>query len=150
MTEDARIKADLLVLREDLARVQGRMEGMDMEYKRMLGAIEQLQGISGKAGSMSRRLDQLERGIAELNTARAKDRELIIEELTGKISDILARQGSAGAGAGATGYEHIVQAGETLSEIASAYKVRASAIIEANNLTNPDMLRQGQKLFIPR
>ena len=37
-----------------------------------------------------------------------------------------------------------------LSTIAAAYKVKPAAIIEANDLKNPDVLRKGQKLFIPQ
>jgi LysM repeat protein len=48
-----------------------------------------------------------------------------------------------------SGYEHVVKVGETLSQIAAAYKVKAQAIIDANNITNPNTVRPGQKLFIP-
>ncbi|QHI70901.1 LysM peptidoglycan-binding domain-containing protein [Tichowtungia aerotolerans] len=55
----------------------------------------------------------------------------------------------SGGAAGATGYEHVVQRGETLSAIAKAYNVTAKAIIEANKIKNPNRLSVGQKLFIP-
>jgi LysM repeat protein len=48
------------------------------------------------------------------------------------------------------GYEHTVQPGETLSAIASAYKVSVKAIMEANNIAKPENLKAGQKLFIPK
>ncbi len=44
---------------------------------------------------------------------------------------------------------HIVQAGETLFLIAQQYGVTVDAIILANDLSNPDMLRVGQRLIIP-
>ncbi|NKB24606.1 MAG: LysM peptidoglycan-binding domain-containing protein [Kiritimatiellae bacterium] len=47
------------------------------------------------------------------------------------------------------GYEHEVQPGESLSEIAKAYQAKIKVIIDANDLENPDRLRVGQKLFIP-
>jgi len=43
----------------------------------------------------------------------------------------------------------VVKAGETLSTIAAAYKVRVNAIAEANNISNPNSIRPGQKLLIP-
>jgi LysM repeat protein len=49
-----------------------------------------------------------------------------------------------------TGYEHVVKEGDTLSAIATAYKVKTSAIVEANKLQSPYTLRTGQKLFIPQ
>ena len=51
--------------------------------------------------------------------------------------------------AGGVGVEHIVQPGEGLLQIARAYNVDASAIAEANNITNRNLLRTGQKLIIP-
>jgi LysM repeat protein len=42
-----------------------------------------------------------------------------------------------------------VAPGETLSAIAQAYGARSADIIEANGLQSADMLRVGQKLFIP-
>lgn len=156
---DLRQKEDLQILREDLIQVQGRIEGLELEYQRMLSEIEKMRNalsqIGGQAGGAQRRLDELERGLLELNAAREKDREIIIDQVSTKIADMLSRPGASGSGSrsavtGATGYEHIVQAGETLSEIATAYKVKASVIIEANDLKNPDKLKQGQKLFIPQ
>ena len=44
---------------------------------------------------------------------------------------------------------HVVQAGETLSEIARLYGTTVEAIVQANNLDNPDSLREGQVLIIP-
>jgi LysM repeat protein len=44
---------------------------------------------------------------------------------------------------------HIVNSGEVLGSIAERYGVRQSAIIEANNLQNPNSLSVGQELLIP-
>jgi LysM repeat protein len=44
---------------------------------------------------------------------------------------------------------HVIQHGETLSEIARAYGVTTQAIIEANGVSNPHHIIAGQKLLIP-
>jgi spore germination protein len=44
---------------------------------------------------------------------------------------------------------HVVQPGEGLLLIAEKYGVSASAIAEANNIQNRELLRVGQRLFIP-
>jgi LysM repeat protein len=44
---------------------------------------------------------------------------------------------------------HVVQAGETLSLLAERYGVSVDAIVQANSLTNPDMIIEGQTLIIP-
>lgn len=57
---------------------------------------------------------------------------------------LLAAPTSAGPGG-----THVVRAGETLASIARQYGVSASAIASANGITNPDLIRAGQKLVIP-
>jgi len=44
---------------------------------------------------------------------------------------------------------HVVQPGETLYAIAYRYGTTVQAIIDANGITNPDQIYQGQKLNIP-
>ena len=44
---------------------------------------------------------------------------------------------------------YVVQQGDTLSEIAAAYGVPLAALIEANDLADPDKLAIGQQLIIP-
>jgi LysM repeat protein len=44
---------------------------------------------------------------------------------------------------------HTVQAGETLYSIAVQYGVTVQTIMQANNLSNPDLIRTGQVLEIP-
>lgn len=45
--------------------------------------------------------------------------------------------------------EHVVQHGETLSEIAYAYDIDHQSLATYNHLTNPNAIRAGQKLVIP-
>lgn len=156
---DMREREDLLILREDLKRIQGRVEGLELEYRRILNEIDRLRNAVSISGgqdvAVQRRLDELQGRIQSLDAARVKDRQIIVDQLGSKIVDMLKVSSrsfsiSKSASTSTTGYEHIVQNGETLSAIAAAYNVKARAIIEANNLENPDLLKQGQKLFIPK
>lgn len=45
---------------------------------------------------------------------------------------------------------YVVQAGDSLLAIAGRYGVNMQAIMDANNLTNPDFVFSGQRLIIPR
>ena len=45
---------------------------------------------------------------------------------------------------------HQVKKSETLSAIASQYKVSVAEIVKANRLSNPDRIYFGQKLIIPK
>ncbi|WP_018248288.1 DUF3794 and LysM peptidoglycan-binding domain-containing protein [Orenia marismortui] len=45
---------------------------------------------------------------------------------------------------------YVVQPGDTLYKIARRYRTTVDAIVEANDISNPDVLEIGQKLIIPR
>ncbi|MBE2238147.1 MAG: lamin tail domain-containing protein [Caldilineaceae bacterium] len=45
---------------------------------------------------------------------------------------------------------YVVQAGDSLLAIAGRYGVTMQAVMDANNLTNPDFVFSGQRLVIPR
>ncbi|MBI2441351.1 MAG: LysM peptidoglycan-binding domain-containing protein [Lentisphaerae bacterium] len=166
-SETARTQEDLLLMQEDLGRTRGRLESLEMEYQRVLRELEATRSAAasgkGETSSTPQRLNELERRVNLLEEARVKDRQAIIDQLSGKLAEIVG--GGSGQTSrkvkpvtdvissnaeGLSGYEHVVQEGETLSAIATAYKVKVAAIIEANKLQNPDTLLKGQKLFIPQ
>lgn len=159
---------DMLLLKEDLNRTKGKLEALDMEYQRLLYELDAMQGAAvsskGATSSTQARIDELEHRLSVLEGARAKDRQAIVDQLSGKMADIMG-DGTTGKSSqkrkstttksnasttSMTGYEHMVKEGDTLSAIATAYKVKTSAIVEANKLQNPYTLRAGQKLFIPQ
>lgn len=164
--EVAQQQEDMLLLKEDLNRAKGKLETLEMEYERLVRELDAMQSAAitskNEAASTQARQDEFDRRLSAMEGARIKDRQAIVDQLSGKISDIMGG-GSAGkstskskpatakTGAGSmTGYEHVVKEGDTLSAIAAAYKIKFSAIVEANNLQSPYTLRAGQKLFIPK
>lgn len=68
------------------------------------------------------------------------------QKLLDKVSDELRRSGAFAAGFS----EYTVKSGDSLSKIAAKAKTSMRAIIKASSLENPDRLRVGQKLKIPR
>ncbi|MDX1382977.1 MAG: LysM peptidoglycan-binding domain-containing protein [Thermoanaerobaculia bacterium] len=50
---------------------------------------------------------------------------------------------------GGEGGVHRVRPGETLSQIAAAYRTSVREIVAANNLRSPDRIRPGQELLVP-
>jgi len=150
-------REDMLLLREDVNRCKSRLETMEIEQKQILNEIQQLRARDGDDS----RIDELERRIAALDAARSSDRKEIVDQISANVSKMMRSSAAskkaapkttstAASSSSATGYEHVVQDGETLSAIASAYKTKLSAIIEANDLKKPYVIRQGQKLFIPQ
>ncbi|MBU0714649.1 MAG: LysM peptidoglycan-binding domain-containing protein [Verrucomicrobia bacterium] len=157
---------DMLLLKEDLNRTKGKLETLEMEYQRLLRELDAMQGAAasskGATSSTQVRIDELERRLSVLEGARAKDRQAIVDQLSGKMVDIMGDRttgkssqksksaATKASATGMTGYEHVVKEGDTLSAIATAYKVKIDAIAEANKLQSPYTLRTGQKLFIPQ
>jgi nucleoid-associated protein YgaU len=144
-------------MREDINRCNDRLKTMEIEQRQILNEIQQLRA-RGQDENTKARLDEMERRLTALDAARASDRQAIIDQLSGNVAKMMGSgtttsktaSKKAAASASDTGYEHVVKEGETLSAIATAYKVKPAAIIEANSLKNPDNLRKGQKLFIPQ
>ena len=115
----------------------------------------------------------LRRDMQLIRAERETLKKEITDDLAGRIEKIAARQqadinaaktvaaASAGTGrasnigktvAGAqsgSGYEHKVERGQTLSEIARGYGKSIDVILKANKITNPSTIRVGQILFIP-
>jgi LysM repeat protein len=152
-TRMARERTETVNLRQDVVRLQEKVAVVATAQDDLYRQIDRLRAETGNGDpELRKRVDALERSVQALDAARAADRQYIIDDLTPKIAGLAkAMQSPAPAAAQPTeGYEHVVAAGETLSRIASEYKVSPEAIVKANNLKNPNALRVGQKLFIPR
>ena len=160
--EFAQHREDMNIMRADVDRLNGRLEQAQMENARIARELEQVRSSVNASGAdraaAQARINDLERQIQALDAAREKDRKAIIDQLSAKISEILSANRAptsrprtaprtTAAGAGQTVHE--VQPGETLSAIAARYKVRADAIIQANDLQDPDHLVAGKTLVIP-
>lgn len=150
--EEARVDLEMQNMRAQVDRLQARVLESEQERQilhRRLDAVEgELQTIRQDTDS---RVRGVETAMSGYESARVRDREEVVNQLSKKVSDIVRTTPAPTQSRArvAEGYEHVVQPGETLSAIATAYGTRSSAIIEANDLKNPDSLRAGQKLFIP-
>ena len=141
-TTTTRTAENRLIEQETQRRLNGRIETLEMEVARL-----------------SRELDAQRRGFETRFTAverkSEEDKRELINRLSGQLEKLLVKAappvnaGGASSGGSAYGIEHVVQQGETLSTIAKAYNVTSKAIIQANQIKNPDRLSIGQKLFIP-
>ena len=107
-----------------------------------------LRKIAGENSRLRKRLTQVEHVLKAANTARQQMREDIVSSVAKNIEKLLRSQ-NVDARRVERGVEHTVRAGETLSEIAAAYNVRVAVIVKVNNLKDANILRKGQKLFIP-
>lgn len=121
------IQREVRTISEEMARAQAR-------------DIQQLE----------QRITRLEGSIRELDQRRQKDREEIIDILSKRMAEVFSQQQQSRATAVQSGGSHVVAAGENIGSIAAAYGTTSRALIQANNLSNPNSIRVGQRLVIPR
>ncbi len=151
-------KAELDYLRGELARTSARIQTLESD----IGLLQQQLAASRNAAPSATQTDlaavrdqmsALERQIQAVDSARANDRQTLYTDLSKKVDQAAkaisaSRPAPSPAKTSQTGIEHVVQAGETLSLIAQAYGKKIADIKAANNLKS-DVIRIGQKLFIP-
>jgi len=155
---EARTTTEMAALQVSLQQVEYRLAdlgreqealGQDLQQLRLEIQQQKVQTDAGLSG-LTARLDAQARAQVAL-------RQELTDDLSARMAAILQTQARAATAARAAstrgrsevGYEHEVRAGETLSEIARAYGVTSQDILDANALRDPNVLRVGQKLFIP-
>ena len=156
-------QADVTYLREEIRRLNSRLDASDAEIGRVQGDVasayssQPAYASAAQVQALQTQIEAVQRQIQAVDAARAPDKKEIYDDITKKVANLLKSQPvpsgastkSSARSASQTGWEHVVQPGETLSVIAAAYKVKASAIVDANKLKSPDSIYAGQKLFIP-
>jgi len=140
---------EIQTMKVEIDRLRDRLEGVTLAQDEIYRRIEQLEasGRTNQAG-LELRLNELATAVDAAAAARAELKREIVDSVSQRVTDVIRAQRPAARPA-QRGYEHVVEAGQTLSEIAAAYNVTTEAIVNANNLPNADTIRVGQTLFIP-
>ena len=165
LTNDAdqmQAREDRLIVQDKMQKLDGRIEGLELEVERLRHDVDASRSGPSPVQPLETRLDDLENRIRTVDAARERDKQEIVDKLSRQVAQIVSTSKSSGsssakkqnskksASSGSqTGYEHEVQAGETLSAIAGAYGVTTKVILDNNEIKDPNRLRVGQKLFIP-
>jgi len=154
-------------LSEKVLQLEGRISGLEES----VGALERGQENLSKQFSdldaeVARGLEavrsgqqqlgiELESKIRSTDTARKSDRddvlrrlEIVLDEVT-KENKRLTSELDAVKASTAEGGTHTVTSGETLASIAAKYGVTVSAMLSANSLADPNLIKVGQKLVVP-
>lgn len=156
-------QADVNYLREELRRLNSRLDASEAELGRVQGDIVAAQSArpdtasAAQVSALQTQLDDLQRQIRALAAARVQDKKEIYDDISRKIAALLksaptvsgASRPTKPRSGSQTGIEHVVQPGETLSKIAAAYGKKMQVIMDDNGLKNADSIFVGQKLFIP-
>jgi nucleoid-associated protein YgaU len=168
----ARVASSTQQMSLEVRQLSEQMDALNRSVEVMDGRLNRLEAQAA-AASGSRGSDELvalRRDIQMLRAEREALRKEITEDLAARVERIAARQqaeyqaskaaaapvsrpaapaASAAGAAARSGYEHVVEKGQTLSEIARGYGKSLDAIMKANKIANPSSIRVGQKLFIP-
>lgn len=150
-------------LTAELQRVNGRygevVQSNERLQRRVLELERKVEELSGrKERSWDGEIESLRGELRQLKVENASMRQQIVNDLAVRIDKMAtaqnasSRQGGKSTSAAASrgsGWEHKVERGQTLAEIARGYGVSVQSIIKANNIKNPSSIRVGQILFVP-
>lgn len=147
-------------LRQDAQSARATAQSLESQVGQMDLRLERLESTTLNASWASQAdVEELRRENKalreELALAKGEHERLrteIVNNVQGLIKEMQKRSASSSSSQSRqrsqSGYEHKVEAGQTLSEIAKAYGVSMKKIVDANNLKG-DVIRIGQVLFIP-
>jgi LysM repeat protein len=139
-------------LAEQMAVINRNQIELDLRLQRLEAKL------SGSAASED--IAALKRDIQLIRVERDTLKKEITDDLVARIDKVVSRSAavtptvktsgaSTASSRARTGYNHVVEKGQTLSEIARGYGTSVDAIMKANNLKTPNTIFPGQKLFIP-
>ncbi len=110
--------------------------------------VRSIAAVRAELQTVSQESAATRQGLADLHDPMQKlaDR---LAAAQGQIQDLARRQEPSRKTAPARGVQHAIRAGETLTTIAAKYGVSLQALMEKNQITDPNNIREGQKLAIP-
>jgi len=148
---EMRFQGELGNLRASVQRLDARLDGIEAGREDLYAQIADLRSTQDRASNQQdAALQAIEQKLSLQSAAQERASKEMVDTLTKKLAAIVKTNAAPASSVRTeSGYEHVVKAGQTLSEIAKAYGVTASVISKANKLKNPDDLRVGQTLFIP-
>ncbi len=154
--ERQQLSRDTEIAKAAAQSAEVHLQQIDTRLSRLEESLRQSNAASGSdLAALQRELASVKSETASLRADRETLKKEIVGEISSEVAKLLAAQQKAAANARATpaaqsqtGYEHKVQAGQTLSAIAQAYGASVEKIKKANGLKN-DVIRVGQVLFIP-
>lgn len=138
-------------LRADVDALQFSQQQIQQDIKQVQAQFEDLRRTGPSASAND--IQALEARIRAVDAARETDKKVILDQLAKELAALGGARNSGSPPPSppppATGNEHIVQKGETLTSIAKNYGVTIAELRKANSLTS-DTLKVGQKLVIPK
>ncbi len=152
------VAQSLAIIDEKLNRLRADVDALLFNQEKMQKQIEDLQAQlltlrQSSAGISANDIQALQARIQAVDAARENDKKVILDQLAKELAALSASRASAASPSAATsaaGTEHVVKPGETLASIAKSYGVSVADIVKANNIANPNEIKVGQRLTIPK
>ncbi|MEA3408894.1 MAG: LysM peptidoglycan-binding domain-containing protein, partial [Candidatus Eisenbacteria bacterium] len=145
----AALEEETGAIRYLLDQIAAQLSGLDKDFSRGLEAVRDGQQQLGI--ELEDRIRNVDSGREEDRTDMLARMEIVLEEVTSENrrlrDDVEALRTSVASMA--TGYTHEVKRGETLAQIAQQYGVTVADIVQANAISNPNIIPVGKVLTIP-
>lgn len=137
-----------LHMEERIRRLEARVNAVSEENA---GLVRELQQLRGELRACASGVAQLDGNMRALDTRQSQNMNDVVQRVEALIKKAISTGLSSATGSNSargSGREHVVEAGHTLSAIASAYGTTVDKVKKANNLKS-DTIQVGQRLFIP-
>lgn len=148
----ASLSEELKALQQDLRAVRAAQEELDHRYADDAFVRPLREGVARVAerlDALEERLEAVEKGATAEHAAADKKLQAVIGVVTAENAQLRRAIEELREGTGAGG-EYTVRPGDTLAGIAQRHGVRARELMQANDIADPDVLRAGRRLTIPR
>jgi LysM repeat protein len=152
------VAQSLAIIDEKLNRLRADVDALQFNQEKLQRQIDDLQSQllalrQTSAGISANDIQALQARIQAVDAARENDKKIILDQLAKELAGLSASRASAASASPATGTvgtEHVVKPGETLASIAKGYGVSVADMVKANNIANPNEIKVGQRLTVPK
>ena len=153
------VSQQLSILDERLSRLRADVDALQFNQQQVQQQLADIQNQihdlrRSDSGVSANDVAALDARIRAVDAARENDKKAIIDQLARELANLSGSRASGPSAAASTGTsggkEHVVQKGETLAIIAKTYGVTVADLVKANSIANPDDIKVGQKLSIPK
>lgn len=135
-------------LQVTLQSILAQMDAVASSSQQLLARIVALEAKNTQG--QSEEIVALRRDLDFLKVKQGQLRSEIVKDLTNRLTKLTPRPAPAPIRpVTSSGYWHVVEARQTLSEIAAAYKKDVKTIMQANGIKDASKIQIGQRVFVP-
>jgi len=144
------LRSENEALRMRTTDLEGQLAGLGGEVSaRLSELVEQDQAIDLKVAQAAQKADALDFAQGASEAQLLEKMNAILEEVLADNEKLRGRIDHLESSAFTFGQMHKVKKGESVASIAARYGVSVEALIEANGLSNANLIQVGQELLVP-